>query len=117
MAPERRAGARPTQLSHAAANVLAHNPRHRSGAASWVSSSISASSAKFIARDPSAHNGIAANDPRDTIAKAAYDVSLTLLNMEFLHEVVSAMDALAGGALLITRTLTPPSPISHMPTS
>jgi len=48
----------------------------------------------IVRKDPAAHNGIAANDPRDTIAKAAYDVSLTLLNMDFLHEVVSAMDAL-----------------------
>ena len=44
--------------------------------------------------DPSAHNGIAPNDPRDTIAKAAYDASLTLINMEFLNDVVSSMNKL-----------------------
>ncbi|HEX5931515.1 MAG TPA: type III glutamate--ammonia ligase [Methyloceanibacter sp.] len=49
----------------------------------------------YIVRlDPSAHNGIAPNDPRDTIAKAAYDASLTLMNLEFLNEIVSAMNKL-----------------------
>ena len=49
----------------------------------------------YIVRlDPSAHNGIAPNDPRDTIAKAAYDASLTLINMEFLDDVVSSMNKL-----------------------
>ena len=45
-------------------------------------------------RDPSAHNGIAPNDPRDTIAKAAYDATLTLLNLEFLNDIVSSMNKL-----------------------
>ena len=49
----------------------------------------------YIVRlDPSAHNGIAPNDPRDTIAKAAYDATLTLLNLEFLNEIVSSMNKL-----------------------
>jgi glutamine synthetase len=48
----------------------------------------------IVRRDPSAHNGIAPNDPRDTIPKAAYDASLTLMNLEFLNEIVSAMNAL-----------------------
>ncbi|WP_439544088.1 type III glutamate--ammonia ligase [Hyphomicrobium sp.] len=47
-----------------------------------------------VRKDQSFHNGIAPNDPRDNIPKAAYDVSLTLLNMEFLHDVVTAMDKL-----------------------
>ncbi len=49
----------------------------------------------YIVRlDPSAPNGIAPNDPRDNISKAAYDVSLTLINMEFLNDVVSSMNQL-----------------------
>jgi len=48
----------------------------------------------IVRKEPTALNGIAANDPRDTLPKAAYDVALTLLNMEFLHDVVSAMDKL-----------------------
>lgn len=48
----------------------------------------------IVRKDPSAHNGIAPNDPRDNIAKAAYDTSLTLINMEFLHDVVTAMNKL-----------------------
>jgi glutamine synthetase len=48
----------------------------------------------IVRNDPTAYNGIAPNDPRDTIAKAAYDASLTLLNMEFLNDVVSSMNAL-----------------------
>jgi glutamine synthetase len=48
----------------------------------------------IVRRDPAAHNGIVPNDPRDTIPKAAYDASLTLLNLEFLNEIVSAMNAL-----------------------
>lgn len=48
----------------------------------------------IVRREPSALNGIAPNDPRDNIPKAAYDVSLTMLNMEFLHEVVSSMNKL-----------------------
>jgi glutamine synthetase len=48
----------------------------------------------IVRRDPSRHNGIAPNDPRDNIAKAAYDVSLTLINMEFLNDVVSSMNKL-----------------------
>jgi glutamine synthetase len=48
----------------------------------------------IVRRDPSAHNGIVPNDPRDNIPKAAYDASLTLLNLEFLNEIVSAMNAL-----------------------
>jgi glutamine synthetase len=49
----------------------------------------------YIVRlDRSANNGIAPNDARDTIAKAAYDASLTLMNLEFLHEIVSAMNQL-----------------------
>ena len=48
----------------------------------------------IVRRDGSALNGIAPNDPRDTIPKAAYDASLTLLNLEFLDEVVSSMNRL-----------------------
>ena len=49
----------------------------------------------YIVRlDSSAHNGFAPNDPRDTIAKAAYDASLTLINMEFLNDIVSSMNKL-----------------------
>ncbi len=48
----------------------------------------------IVRRDPSAYNGIAPNDPRDTIAKAAYDASLTLMNLEFLNEIVSSMNKL-----------------------
>ena len=49
----------------------------------------------YIVRlEPAAHNGIAPNDPRDTIHKAAYDASLTLLNLEFLHDIVSSMNKL-----------------------
>ena len=48
----------------------------------------------IVRRDPSAHNGIAPNDPRDTIAKAAYDASLTLLNLELLNDIVSSMNKL-----------------------
>ena len=48
----------------------------------------------IVRTDPSAHNGIAPNDPRDKIPKAAYDTSLTLINMEFLHEVVTSMNTL-----------------------
>ena len=44
--------------------------------------------------DPTAHNGFAPNDPRDTIAKAAYDATLTLLNLDFLNEIVSSMNKL-----------------------
>ncbi len=50
--------------------------------------------AYIVRLDPAAHNGFAPNDPRDTISKAAYDASLTLLNLEFLNEVVSAMNTL-----------------------
>jgi glutamine synthetase len=48
----------------------------------------------IVRRDPSALNGIAPNDPRDDIAKAAYDASLTLINLEFLNDVVSSMNKL-----------------------
>lgn len=49
----------------------------------------------YIVRvDPAARNGFAPNDARDTISKAAYDASLTLMNLEFLNEVVSAMNKL-----------------------
>ena len=48
----------------------------------------------IVRRDPSAHNGIAPNDARDTIAKAAYDASLTLLNLELLNDIVSSMNKL-----------------------
>ena len=49
----------------------------------------------YIVRlDPTAHNGFAPNDPRDTIAKAAYDATLTLLNLDFLNEIVSSMNKL-----------------------
>ena len=49
----------------------------------------------YIVRlDPSAYNGIVPNDPRDNIPKAAYDASLTLMNLEFLNEIVSAMNKL-----------------------
>lgn len=48
----------------------------------------------IVRKDPSAHNGIVPNDPRDTIPKAAYDASLTLLNLEFLNDVVSSMNKL-----------------------
>ena len=48
----------------------------------------------IVRRDETAHNGILPNDPRDNIAKAAYDTSLTLINLEFLHEVVGAMNKL-----------------------
>lgn len=49
----------------------------------------------YIVRlDEYAQNGFAPNDQRDTLAKAAYDVSLTLLNMEFLKDVVSSMNHL-----------------------
>ena len=48
----------------------------------------------IVRRDPSAHNGIAPNDPRDTIPKAAYDAGLTLMNLEFLNEIVSSMNEL-----------------------
>ncbi len=48
----------------------------------------------IVRKDPSAHNGIAPNDPRDNIPKAAYDASLTLLNLDFLHDVVTAMNKL-----------------------
>lgn len=48
----------------------------------------------IVRHDESAVNGIAPNDPRDTIAKAAYDVSLTLINMDFLNDVVSSMNQL-----------------------
>src|SRR4029079_18786700 len=48
----------------------------------------------IVRRDPTAHNGIAPNDPRDTIAKAAYDASLTLLNLELLNDIVSSMNKL-----------------------
>ena len=49
----------------------------------------------YIVRpDENAPNGFAPNDPRDTLAKAAYDVSLTLMNMEFLKDVVSSMNQL-----------------------
>lgn len=48
----------------------------------------------IVRADPDALNGIAPNDPRDTISKAAYDTSLTLLNLDFLHDVVSSMNKL-----------------------
>jgi glutamine synthetase len=48
----------------------------------------------IVRRDSSAYNGIAPNDPRDEIAKAAYDASLTLINLEFLNDVVSSMNKL-----------------------
>jgi glutamine synthetase len=49
----------------------------------------------YIVRlDPSAHNGFAPNDPRDHISKAAYDASLTLMNLEFLNDVVWSMNQL-----------------------
>jgi glutamine synthetase len=48
----------------------------------------------IVRRDSSALNGLAPNDPRDNIAKAAYDTSLTLLNLDFLNEVVTAMNKL-----------------------
>ncbi len=48
----------------------------------------------IVRKDPTAHNGIAPNDPRDNIAKAAYDASLTLINLDFLHEAVAAMNKL-----------------------
>ena len=48
----------------------------------------------IVRKDAAAHNGIAPNDPRDNIAKAAYDASLTLINLDFLHEAVDAMNKL-----------------------
>src|SRR5205814_8741112 len=49
----------------------------------------------YIVRlDPSAHNGIAPNDARDTIAKAAYDATRTFLTMTFLNDIVSSMNKL-----------------------
>ena len=48
----------------------------------------------IVRRDPTAHNGFAPNDSRDTIAKAAYDATLTLLNLDFLNEIVSSMNKL-----------------------
>jgi glutamine synthetase len=48
----------------------------------------------IVRRDPSSHNGIAPNDPRDTIPKAAYDASLTLLNLELLNDIVTSMNKL-----------------------
>ncbi len=48
----------------------------------------------IVRKDPAAHNGIAPNDPRDNIPKAAYDASLTLINLDFLHEAVDAMNKL-----------------------
>ena len=44
--------------------------------------------------DPSAHNGIAPNDPRDTIAKAAYDACSPFSTWSFLNDVVSSMNKL-----------------------
>jgi len=48
----------------------------------------------IVRRDPTAYNGIAPNDPRDRIPKAAYDASLTLINMELLDDIVSSMNKL-----------------------
>ena len=48
----------------------------------------------IVRMDPSALNGFAPNDPRDNIAKAAYDVSLTLINMDLLNDIVASMNAL-----------------------
>lgn len=48
----------------------------------------------IVRRDPASLNGIAPNDPRDDIPKAAYDASLTLINLEFLNDVVSSMNKL-----------------------
>lgn len=48
----------------------------------------------IVRRDPQSLNGFAPNDPRDTISKAAYDASLTLMNLEFLKEIVSSMNQL-----------------------
>jgi glutamine synthetase len=48
----------------------------------------------IVRRDEAAPNGIVPNDPRDNIPKAAYDASLTLINLEFLDEVVSSMNKL-----------------------
>jgi glutamine synthetase len=48
----------------------------------------------IVRRDETAPNGIVPNDPRDNIPKAAYDASLTLLNMEFLNDVVTSMNKL-----------------------
>ncbi len=48
----------------------------------------------IVRRDEEAHNGIAPNEPLDNIGKAAYDLSLTLLNYEFLDEIVSNMNAM-----------------------
>lgn len=48
----------------------------------------------IVRRDPEARNGIAPNEVKDDLRKAAYDLSLTLLNYDFLDEVVSCMNAL-----------------------
>ena len=48
----------------------------------------------IVRTDEAAHNGIRPNDPRDHIRKAAYDLSLTTLNYDFLDEVVSSMNVL-----------------------
>lgn len=48
----------------------------------------------IVRRDEFSPNGIAPNNPLDNISKAAYDVSLTLLNYEFLNEVVGYMNDL-----------------------
>ncbi|RVU39739.1 type III glutamate--ammonia ligase [Hwanghaeella grinnelliae] len=47
-----------------------------------------------VRRDDAAENGIAPNKVEDDMARAAYDLSSTLLNFEFLDEVVSHMNAM-----------------------
>ncbi|MBJ3776444.1 type III glutamate--ammonia ligase [Acuticoccus mangrovi] len=48
----------------------------------------------IVRRDPAALNGIAPNHAADDMARAAYDLSSTLLNYEFLDEVVGHMNAM-----------------------
>ena len=48
----------------------------------------------IVRKDDKALNGIAPNDPRDDMAKAAYDLSLTLLNYDLLDEAVGHMNTL-----------------------
>ena len=87
------------QLSRAAlSDVLTHG----AGAGRWsapprlgLKFNLGIECETYIVRlDPSAHNGFAPNDPADTIAKAAYDATLTLMNLEFLNEIVSSMNKL-----------------------
>ncbi len=48
----------------------------------------------LVRKDENADNGIAPNEPLDVMSKAAYDLSLTLLNYKFLDEAVSHMNTL-----------------------